>query len=259
MFAGTSAGTMIMSSPMYGGGLTYGHLYFSNSVGLAQKKVSDGGINGTGLSDTRNGTKGLQYEDNGGMIPGFDFVDLLMDTHFDARGRLGRIIPGLVQTKKPIGVGVDESTCLYYNNGRGKVYGKNGVFIVDISKSLTDKSKKYFNMKDVSVSYLTMGDQYDFKEKVVTSSKSRITEPHYSGYTDSHDIFNSYECSLLATRLVDQTGRYNVGSSRIPSGYPSSAPKFDLVFYGSVNTKGYYDKDSKKYTADSFLVDVNNY
>ena len=92
MFAGTSAGTMIMSSPMYGGGLSYGHLYFSNSVGLAQKEVSDGGVNGTGLFDTRNGTKGLQYEDNGGMIPGFDFIDVLMDTHFDARGRLGRII-----------------------------------------------------------------------------------------------------------------------------------------------------------------------
>lgn len=86
--------------------------------------------------DNRNGTKGIQYEDNGGTIPGFGFVKMLIDTHFDARGRLGRLIPGMIHTKKSMGLGIDESTCLYFNNGMSQVFGKGGVFIADISKGM---------------------------------------------------------------------------------------------------------------------------
>lgn len=100
ILSGTSAGSMIMCNPTYGSGMSYGHLYFSVKAGLAIKQVSDGGVNGTGLEDTRNGTKGLQYQDNGGIMPGFSFAPFLADTHFDARGRLGRLVPGMIQTKK---------------------------------------------------------------------------------------------------------------------------------------------------------------
>jgi cyanophycinase len=99
ILGGTSAGSMIMCSPTYGGGLTYGHLYFAAKVGLAPKQVADGGVNGTHLDDVRNGTKGLQYSDNGGMMPGFNFTPFLVDTHVNARGRVGRIVPAMVQTK----------------------------------------------------------------------------------------------------------------------------------------------------------------
>lgn len=50
-----------MCSPTFGDGISFGHLYFSAKVGLAQKSTKDGGVNGSSLSDTRNGTKGLQY------------------------------------------------------------------------------------------------------------------------------------------------------------------------------------------------------
>lgn len=87
ILSGTSAGSMIMCSPIYGDGISYGHLYFSSSSGLAPKMVSDGGVNGTGTSDLRNGTNCTQYQDNGGTMSGFGLVPFLVDTHFDARGR----------------------------------------------------------------------------------------------------------------------------------------------------------------------------
>lgn len=62
ILGGTSAGTMIWSNPAYGGGSTFGHLYFAQLAGLAPKKISDGAVGGTGLHDIRNGTSGLQYE-----------------------------------------------------------------------------------------------------------------------------------------------------------------------------------------------------
>ena len=55
------AALAVVGTDTAGGGSSFGALYFKNSVGLAQKKVEDGGIQGTGFKDTRNGTKGLQY------------------------------------------------------------------------------------------------------------------------------------------------------------------------------------------------------
>lgn len=84
-------------------------MFFNRKAGLATKSVRDGDVNGSGLADTRNGTKGLQYQDNGGKLPGFDVyaADYLFDSHFDARGRLARLVPDLKDTNKSIGVGVD--------------------------------------------------------------------------------------------------------------------------------------------------------
>jgi cyanophycinase len=109
VFTGTSAGTAIMSNPTYGEGIPFGHAYFASKVGLASKKVSDGAVGGSGLSDTRNGTSGLQYSDNGGYIPGFPGVNssFVTDTHFDARGRLTRLIPALKSLQRKYGIAVD--------------------------------------------------------------------------------------------------------------------------------------------------------
>jgi cyanophycinase len=55
---GVSAGTAIQSTIMYGGGSSFGILYFSNSLGLAPNSIASG----NGLNDMRNGTDCLQYE-----------------------------------------------------------------------------------------------------------------------------------------------------------------------------------------------------
>lgn len=56
-------------------------------------------------------------------MPGFNLFPYFVDTHFSQRGRLGRIIPALIDVNKTIAVAVDENTCFYYNNGIGKVLG----------------------------------------------------------------------------------------------------------------------------------------
>ncbi len=39
---------------------------------------------------------------------GFGFTDnIVIDTHFDKRGRLGRLIPVLTNLKLPFGAGID--------------------------------------------------------------------------------------------------------------------------------------------------------
>jgi cyanophycinase len=112
------------------------------------------------------------------------------------------------------------------------------VTIVDISDAIKFTGK-YFKMQNVKVHYLTEGDKYDFKTKAVVSSKPLITSPQYKNNTDSEDIFNAYEGSLLLTRLVDQTAVFNRGRSVVPDGYPEDAPVFELTFSKNAQTKGY--------------------
>jgi hypothetical protein len=51
------------------------------------------------------------------------------------------------------------------------------------------------------------------------SSKPLITIPFYKNYTDSKNILNPYEASLLMKRLVDQAAIYNKGIAPPEEGF----------------------------------------
>jgi len=123
-------------------------------------------------------------------MQGLGFVDFAIDTHFDARGRLGRLVPAMTQMSTKLGVGIDEYACLYYKDGVASVMGRNGVFIVDTTYSLTTQSE-YFHLKNVKMNYLTAGDSYNFKTKKLSTSK-KVISPSISGFSDSNNILSDY-------------------------------------------------------------------
>lgn len=184
----------------------------------------------------------------------FGFLNFTTDTHFNARGRLGRLVPVLKDLQDPFGIGIDENTSLYYDNGVGTVYGWNGVTFCDLQYSFYSP-QSYFSIKNVTVHYLTEGDKFDFRTKRVYSNKTIISSPAYSNPTDSNNILGAYEATLLETRVVDQKSLYNLGKTKTPSGYPKTAPIFELKFYRNANTKGYFQ--NKKYTVESIVVDYS--
>ena len=112
--SGTSAGSMMWGPMTVGGGDSFGTLYFENSKGLAPKQIKDADMGGSGLSDDRDGNKSLQHYYNAGKMKGFNFVDWFADTHFNARGRLGRLAPILKDIKLSLGFGIDEKTAMLY-------------------------------------------------------------------------------------------------------------------------------------------------
>jgi hypothetical protein len=103
------------------------------------------------------------------------------------------------------------------------------VTIVDLSESVSYPTKN-FHLTNAKVHYLTHGDTFDVKMKKVVSSKPPITKPQFTNNSDSDDIFGEYEGSRLLTRLVDQTALFNIGRSKVPSDFPSSAPIFELYY-----------------------------
>lgn len=135
------------------------------------------------------------------------------------------MIPVMKQLNNTLGVGIDELACIYYKNGVGTIYGRNGVLIADVSEAYK-VSGGYFQIRNVKLHYLTAGDTFNFITKKLTSEKSLISKPTYSGYIDSNNILSAYQCSKLLTRLIDQVALMNLGKTKTPEDqdYPAGTP-----------------------------------
>jgi len=254
IIAGTSAGTMIQGNAMYGEGIAYGYIYYN--ANLAQKSVGSS----TGLRDDRYGTTALQYYDNGGKMTGLGFVggNVAVDTHCNARGRVARTLAAMRNLGKTQGICVDEDAALYLNGSTGKMFGNNGVSVMDTSAA-TFPTGSYFRVYGARVTYLTHGDAINMSTKAVTSTKTLITRQYYATPYDSTNVLGPDEITRSITRIVDSTTSYNLGSAPVPvydtaPTYPASAPVIRMKFYKDANTKGYYS--SGRYTAVNVLVDI---
>jgi cyanophycinase len=101
--AGSSAGAAMMSDPMIAGG---------SSEGAFRNGIGEGGVQ---------------------LSPGMGFLpELLVDQHFLARGRIGRLLVAtLDEGGVPLGAGIDENTALVIRGTELEVVGASGVVVVD--------------------------------------------------------------------------------------------------------------------------------
>ncbi|XP_064611801.1 cyanophycinase-like [Liolophura sinensis] len=181
--AGTSAGTACQSSRvMVAGGMSWEALRYGAFH-----------IPGHHRDD-------LVYDPHGGL----GFLDgYVLDTHFSERGREGRLLRLLSDTQyeqygTALGFGVDESTALVITHAgtaaaKAKVLGDRGVVLIDVSRSVVDKTAKYFTIRDVSMSYMTDGDSIKLSDHTLTFSpdKSPLAgQEFYDHALKSTDIFD---------------------------------------------------------------------
>lgn len=111
VFAGTSAGTAIMSPLMI--------------TGEGDFKVIDGA-----KVETKNGL---------GLLP-----DVIVDQHFIARQRQNRLIGLIYKNPKMLGIGIDEDTAFVVRDNRfAEVIGNSGVMIFDALKSVNPMNLFY--------------------------------------------------------------------------------------------------------------------
>lgn len=190
-------------------------------------------------------------------MPGFGFVlpNIVTDTHFDRRSRLARLIPAIKDMNKTFGIGVDEGATFYLKNDQGIALGRRGVFIADLSAA-TFPAEKYFSIRGARVHYLTPGDQFNFSNRKLTSTKELIQEPQFMSYSDSTDITSRYEMTRLITVLMDQAPNYNIGRTSEQEDFPADTPTFTIRFSRDAKTKGFRKGD--QYTAENVLVSISS-
>jgi cyanophycinase len=144
VIGGTSAGAAVMSNPMIGGGTSFGALCLPRA----------GGVGGTEISDALHVCPGL------GFFPGG-----LIDQHFDARARLGRLIEAaLVEdgAQRPA-FGIAEDSAMVWEAASNTIsaIGAGGVYIVDVRGARRRVVHGQSRIQGVVLHYLCDGDSWN--------------------------------------------------------------------------------------------------
>jgi len=205
VIGGSSAGAAIMSEVMIGGGTSIAAL----SHGIITNYSGDDFPEGQGVLVT----KGL------GLFP-----HGLVDQHFNARARIGRLVMTLMGNKKEgsqefgdkkggsLGFGIDENTALIYNSKQDRmiVAGAAGVTILNTANARIFYAQNLPVIENISLSYLEEGDSYDFTTGIVMPAEGKQStkgkEHHKDHYYSQDGILSGYQTSfrdLYSIHLAD--------------------------------------------------------
>ena len=109
---------------------------------------------------------------------GFGFVQsVIIDTHFDARGRFGRLVQAIAAQPGAIGVGLDEDTGVVVEKGKKlKAIGSSSVVIVDGSSvkcnNIADiEEGQPLSISKLQVHVLARNDVFDLQSRELTVAK----------------------------------------------------------------------------------------
>lgn len=117
------------------------------------------------------------------MNIGFGFLqNVIIDTHFDARGRFGRLVQAIATQPGAIGVGLDEDTGIIVEKGnRIKAIGASSVVIVDGSHVSCNniasiKNGMPLSISNISVHVMSHSDMFDLTTRAFAPCKHALNE-----------------------------------------------------------------------------------
>jgi cyanophycinase len=107
-----------------------------------------------------------------GMAPGLGLIEqVVIDSHFAERGRIGRLLGAVTQNPANLGLGIDENTAIVVENDRlFRVIGAGAVYIVDGSgvtyNNLSEEAAdSILTIYDVRLHVLGAGEEFDLRER----------------------------------------------------------------------------------------------
>lgn len=108
------------------------------------------------------------------MAPGLSLLEeVIIDQHFDQRGRLGRLLCGVAENPEILGIGIDEDTAIrVYPEEYFEVIGNNAVTVIDgrtIKSSNVSETKpdEILAITNASLHVLSSGYGFDLRSREV--------------------------------------------------------------------------------------------
>lgn len=100
-----------------------------------------------------------------GLLPG-----VIIDQHFAARGRMGRLLAAVAQNPASLGVGIDEDTAVVVERSRFRVVGAGGVYVFDAAAATFSNvaeadADETLSVHDVTLHALRAGDRFDLNPR----------------------------------------------------------------------------------------------
>jgi cyanophycinase len=121
-------------------------------------------VSGEGESAPKLG-EALRLAPGFGLLPG-----VIIDQHFAARGRMGRLLAAVAQNPASLGLGIDEDTAVVVERSRFRVVGRGGVYVFDAAKATFSNvaeadPDETLSVHDVTLHALRAGDRFDLNPR----------------------------------------------------------------------------------------------
>ncbi len=213
VIAGTSAGAAVMSETMFRDA--------ANVLGVLKAGRAEEG---------REIDRGL----------GFVGPELFIDQHFLKRGRIGRMLPLMLQKGYRLGLGVEENSAAILHGNQVEVIGGKGVLLVDLADATHDDGLGAFNLKNARLTYLDRGDRHDFATGTTTPSPQKLAgmsidpnspdfKPYFRRMPFVPDILGDAALVSAMGNLIDnhENEAFGLAFAGIP---PQDDPQPDLGF-----------------------------
>jgi cyanophycinase len=119
----------------------------------------------SGRSDTAPKVGGVE------IAPGMNLLSsTIIDTHFSARGRHGRLLTAIAHYPQDLGIGIDERTAIVIRHNEFKVLGEGAVTIMDGCQMKHNnlpyrKEKETVGLFGVDIHVLPAGYKFDLKRR----------------------------------------------------------------------------------------------
>jgi len=148
------------------------HSAFNNGTVIAGTSAGASVMSGTMVVDGNNNEPARKCTLK--MAPGLGLLDsVLIDQHFDQRGRIGRLLCGVAENPSILGVGIDEDTAIrIFPDNHFAVLGSNSVTVVDgrniTSSNVSElKPEELLAIANVTLHVLPPGYGFDMSSRSV--------------------------------------------------------------------------------------------
>lgn len=166
-----TGGDQLRITSILGGTKTYQTLYDSFRKGRAVVGTSAGASAMSNTMIVEGNSNEAARKCTLKMAPGLGFIEgVIIDQHFDQRGRLGRLLCGIAENPGILGIGIDEDTAIHvFSKGYFEVFGNNAVTVIDgrsiDSTNVSElKPNEILTITNASLHVLSKGYGFDLKK-----------------------------------------------------------------------------------------------
>lgn len=246
VLSGSSAGAAVMSDIMLNGGDSFGTLRDGYTDDVAETYGDD-------LVKSQ-------------LIKGLGFFTYgMVDQHFVARGRFGRLVQAVTETEMTdkLAFGIDEDTALVVNNESktAEVIGTSGVVVLDMRESALDTNVDKPSYENIKYSYLAVGDSIDLSTNEYKIKDGKDSTKGYEYYEDAaipntgaltpHSKLNNF----ISYELIDNA----VNNEIVSYGFDNENFGFEVKLRKTDATEGFWcytDGQKDDYSFVNVAMDI---
>ncbi len=167
-----TGGDQLRITSILGGTKVYNALLYSFNQGTPIIGTSAGAAAMSGTMIVEGNNNDAARKCTLKMAPGLKLLEgVIIDQHFDQRGRLGRLLCGVAENPGILGIGIDEDTAIkVYPEEYFEVLGTNAVTVID-GRTIKDinvselEPNEILTISNASLHVLSKGYGFNFKRR----------------------------------------------------------------------------------------------